>query len=62
MGQKRLIDSYGQRQVFWQCCSWIHAFNGQKDGDFTDAKTLATTSNSTQVAILVKTWTRLLLN
>jgi hypothetical protein len=40
-------------KVFWQCCSWIHAFNGQKDGDFTDAKTLATTSNSTQVAILV---------
>jgi hypothetical protein len=30
-----------------------YAFNGQKDGDFTDAKTLATTS-STQVAILVK--------
>jgi hypothetical protein len=32
----------------------LNTRNGQKDGDFTDAKTLATTSNSTQVAILVK--------
>jgi hypothetical protein len=57
-----LTEENGPKEVdrfVWSAAKYsdnvvVARFNGQKDGDFTDAKTLATTSNSTQVAILVK--------
>jgi hypothetical protein len=41
MGQKRLIDSWSAAK-YSDNVVVEYTFNGQKDGDFTDAKTLAT--------------------